>query len=176
MKAPRSSRPAAADYPQIEVGSRTELRDWLAGAHATSRGAWVVTWKKHVADKYVDAAAVAEEALCVGWIDSLPRALDDVRTMLLVTPRQAKSAWSAVNKQRVARLVAPGALPRITSVGVPGSSLSATGYALLPSAHLLFRIHGAPAPPARVMGEGSFGWGPEGQVHAARSATYIRRR
>ncbi len=157
------------------MGSRSELHAWLAGAHANSLGAGVVTWKKRVADKHIDAATVAEEALCFGWIDSLPRALDDVRTMLLVTPRKAKSAWSAVNKQRVARLIAPGALPRITSVGVPRSSLSASGYALLPSAHLLFRIHGDPAPPARVMGEGSFRWGPEGQVHAARSTTCFRR-
>jgi uncharacterized protein YdeI (YjbR/CyaY-like superfamily) len=109
MTAARSARPAAA-YPQVEVGSRSELRAWLAEVHATSRGAWVVTWKKHLADKHVDAATVAEEALCVGWVDSLPRALDADRSMLLVTPRKATSAWSAVNKRRVERLLAAGAM------------------------------------------------------------------
>jgi uncharacterized protein YdeI (YjbR/CyaY-like superfamily) len=114
----------------VEVASRIELRAWLAEAHATSRGAWVVTWKKHVAEKHVDAAAVAEEALCVGWIDSLPRALDDDRTMLLVTPRRPKSAWSAVNKQRVARLVAEGAMTAAGLAVVEAAKRSGTWEAL----------------------------------------------
>jgi uncharacterized protein YdeI (YjbR/CyaY-like superfamily) len=89
-----------------------------------------VTWKKHVAEKHVDAAAVAEEALCVGWIDSLPRALDGDRTMLLVTPRRPKSAWSAVNKQRVARLVAEGAMTAAGLAVVEAAKRSGTWEAL----------------------------------------------
>jgi uncharacterized protein YdeI (YjbR/CyaY-like superfamily) len=114
-RAPAGAKRAAADYPRVAVCARDELRAWLAEAHATSRGAWVVTWKKHVEGKHVDAAAIAEEALCFGWIDSLPRALDDDRSMLLVTPRKATSAWSAVNKRRVERLVAAG---RMTPAGL----------------------------------------------------------
>ena len=51
-----------------------------------------------------------EEALCFGWVDSLGRRLDDERTMLLVTPRRAKSGWSRPNKERIARLEASGLL------------------------------------------------------------------
>lgn len=105
--APGRTRPAA-DYPRVEVASRGELRHWLATNHATHRGAWVVAFKKHVPRTHVDAAAIAEEALCVGWIDSLPRALDADRSMLLVTPRKPTSAWSRVNKLRVERLVTAG--------------------------------------------------------------------
>jgi uncharacterized protein YdeI (YjbR/CyaY-like superfamily) len=47
-----------------------------------------------------------EEALCFGWIDSLPRKLDEKRSMLLLAPRKAKSAWSALNKARVEKLLA----------------------------------------------------------------------
>ena len=88
--------------------SRQELRAWLHEAHASSRGAWIVSWKKHVADKYVDAVAIGEEALCFGWIDSLPRTLDADRSMHLLTPRKPKSAWSRVNKERIARLAKAG--------------------------------------------------------------------
>ena len=121
---------AAEDYPRVEVGSRDELRAWLAGAHASSRGAWVVTWKKHVTGKHVEAATVAEEALCFGWVDSLPRALDDDRSMLLVTPRKAKSAWSAVNKQRVERLVAAGLMTPAGLAVVEAAKRSGTWAAL----------------------------------------------
>jgi uncharacterized protein YdeI (YjbR/CyaY-like superfamily) len=124
------SRPAAADYPQVEVRSRSELRAWLAEAHATSRGAWVVTWKKHVPDRHVDAVTVAEEALCFGWVDSLPRALDADRSMLLVTPRKPKSAWSAVNKRRVEQLVADGAMTAAGLAVVEAAKRSGTWEAL----------------------------------------------
>lgn len=97
---------AAEDYPRVEVRSRRELRAWLTKHHATAVGAWIVTFKKgrgpHV------SARVCEEAICVGWIDSLPRKLDDERTMLLVTPRKPGSRWSAVNKERAERLLAEG--------------------------------------------------------------------
>lgn len=49
-----------------------------------------------------------EEALCFGWIDSLPRALDATRSLLLFSPREPRSAWSRINKERVARLLAAG--------------------------------------------------------------------
>ena len=51
-----------------------------------------------------------EEALCVGWIDSTIRRMDDERTRLLFTPRRPGSVWSAPNKARVARLAAAGRL------------------------------------------------------------------
>jgi len=121
---------AAEAYPQVEVASRAELRAWLASAHRSSRGAWVVTFKKHVADRHVDAAAVAEEALCVGWIDSLPRALDEDRTMLLVTPRKPRSAWSAVNKERVERLIAAGQMKPAGLAVVEAARQSGTWAAL----------------------------------------------
>jgi uncharacterized protein YdeI (YjbR/CyaY-like superfamily) len=76
--------------------------------HATtSPGIWLVRFKKGfgAAPSYDE---VVEEALCVGWVDSLPRALDAERSMLLVTPRKAKSVWSAPNRARVERLTQAG--------------------------------------------------------------------
>jgi uncharacterized protein YdeI (YjbR/CyaY-like superfamily) len=51
---------------------------------------------------------IVEEALCFGWIDSLPRALDETRTMLRLTPRRAASGWSARNKGLVEGLLRQG--------------------------------------------------------------------
>ncbi|MCB9624113.1 MAG: YdeI/OmpD-associated family protein [Sandaracinus sp.] len=97
----------AADYPRVEVRSRSELRAWLAEHHHRAVGAWVVTFKKG-RGPHVSAREVCEEAICVGWVDSLPRKLDEDRTMLLVTPRRVGSRWSAVNKERATRLLAEG--------------------------------------------------------------------
>ncbi len=47
-------------------------------------------------------------------VDSLPRANDDLRTMLYLSPRKPGSNWSRVNKDKVARLRAVG---RMTPAG-----------------------------------------------------------
>ena len=54
---------------------------------------------------YADAV---EEALCFGWIDSLVHPIDDSLYRQVFTPRKPKSAWSAVNRKRVERLIEAG--------------------------------------------------------------------
>ncbi|HYN75957.1 MAG TPA: YdeI/OmpD-associated family protein [Candidatus Limnocylindria bacterium] len=100
---------SAHDRPQVLVESRAEWRAWLSENHADSTGIWLVRWKKGRGPA-VTYDEVVEEALCFGWVDSLPRSLDDDRTQLLLTPRKTTSRWSAVNKERVARLTASGAM------------------------------------------------------------------
>ncbi len=67
-----------------------------------------MTYKKHYGDKYVAYDDIVEEALCFGWIDSLPRKLDRDRTLLWLAPRQPGSGWSRLNKQRIEKIQAAG--------------------------------------------------------------------
>jgi uncharacterized protein YdeI (YjbR/CyaY-like superfamily) len=96
------------DIPQIEVKSRAQLRAWLKINHQSHRSVWCVTWKKASGAWHVPYSDIVDEVLCFGWIDSLPRALDADRTMLLLSPRKPKSNWSLINKTRVAGLTADG--------------------------------------------------------------------
>ena len=98
----------APNGEQVQVESRADWRRWLAANHDRPMGIWLVTFKKHCGDRYVAYNDVVEEALCFGWIDSLPRRLDDDRTMLWLAPRQPGSGWSKLNKDRVERLIAAG--------------------------------------------------------------------
>jgi uncharacterized protein YdeI (YjbR/CyaY-like superfamily) len=91
---------------RVQVESRAELRAWLENNHARSEGIWLVTFKKQVPDRHVSWDEVVEEALCFGWIDSLPRKLDTDRSILLLSPRRPRSPWSRLNKQRVEKLLA----------------------------------------------------------------------
>ena len=93
---------------QVEVKSRAQLRDWLAANHTQTASIWLVTYKKAVPDWHVPYDAIVEECLCFGWVDSLTRAKDDTRAMLLLAPRKVRSAWSGTNKRRVDRLMAAG--------------------------------------------------------------------
>lgn len=58
---------------------------------------------------------LVEEALCFGWIDSKPRALDANRSMLWFAPRKAGTGWSRLNKARVTRAIKAG---RMTPSGL----------------------------------------------------------
>ena len=98
-------------YPQTQPASRAAWRQWLADHHAGSPGVWLVYCKKASGQPSLTYAEAVEEALCFGWIDSHPRKLDAERTQLLFTPRQPRSGWSKVNKERLTRLTAAGLLP-----------------------------------------------------------------
>ena len=96
------------DYQHVEVTSRAEWRRWLERHHGRPDSIWLVTWKKAHPDRHLPYADIVEEALCFGWIDSLPRRLDANRSMLLLSPRKPGSAWSRVNKERAERMMAQG--------------------------------------------------------------------
>lgn len=90
----------------MEVESRADLRAWLTAHYTQSESVWLVTYKKVAGDRYLPYDAIVEEALAFGWVDSLPRELDEMRSMRLLSPRKPGSAWSKVNKARVGRLIA----------------------------------------------------------------------
>ena len=98
---------AGEHLERVEVRSRAEWRAWLAANHGRTESVWLVRYRGHHPDHlpYPDAV---REALCFGWIDSVPRKLDGDRTMVLMSPRKAGSAWSGLNKRYVAELEEAG--------------------------------------------------------------------
>jgi uncharacterized protein YdeI (YjbR/CyaY-like superfamily) len=96
------------DLPRLVMSSRAEWRAWLEANHDRSGSLWLVTYKKASGRPTLSNDDIVEEALCFGWIDSLPRKLDSERTMLLLSPRKPGSLWSALNKRRAERIIAAG--------------------------------------------------------------------
>jgi len=91
------------------MASRAAWRRWLTRNHGSAQGIWLITYKKSAApSRYLSYDDIVEEALAFGWIDSVPRALDEARSMRLVAPRRPRSSWSAVNKARIEKLTAAG--------------------------------------------------------------------
>ncbi len=95
------------NFEQVEVTSSAALRAWLEANHEQGESVWLVTHKKHVADKYVSTGDILDEVLCFGWIDGIRRKLDDERTMQMISPRQVQH-WAKSYKDRVARLEKAG--------------------------------------------------------------------
>jgi uncharacterized protein YdeI (YjbR/CyaY-like superfamily) len=87
------------DFKSVTPKSRADFRSWLSKHHQQTASIWVVIYKAASGKSNLTAADVAEEALCFGWIDSLPNKIDGQKYKLRVSPRKPKSAWSALNKR-----------------------------------------------------------------------------
>lgn len=99
---------ASIDYPSLQPRNRQEWRNWLVKEHLKSPGVWLVYFKKETGLRGLSYDEAVEEALCFGWIDSLPGKVDEQRSRLKFTPRKPKSVWSALNKKRVDELIRTG--------------------------------------------------------------------
>lgn len=98
------------DFEMFEPRDRPDWRRWLAENYDRSDGIWLVYYKKGSGVRNVVYDEAVEEALCYGWIDSLPRKLDENRSMLMFTPRKATSVWSKINKERIEKLIEAGSM------------------------------------------------------------------
>ena len=65
-------------------------------------------YKKSVAKVAMTYPEAVEEALCFGWIDGITYRMDAELTATRFTPRRRGSNWSALNLERMARLLAEG--------------------------------------------------------------------
>jgi uncharacterized protein YdeI (YjbR/CyaY-like superfamily) len=96
------------ELEHFHPGTRRAWRHWLVKHHATRPGVWLVLDKAASGRQKLAYDAVVEEALCFGWIDGKAHTIDDDQFRVLYKPRNPKSGWSAINKQRVRRLIAAG--------------------------------------------------------------------
>ena len=99
----------------LYVKNRREWRAWLAKHHGTAPEIWLVYYKKHTAKPRVPYNHAVEEALCYGWIDSILKPIDADRWAQRYSPRRPTSGLSAMNRERVRRLIAA---KRMTKAGL----------------------------------------------------------
>ena len=83
---------------------------WLRRHHDSEQLVWLVFRKKgkdrsKVPFTYQQAL---DEALCMGWVDSLLKRIDELEYMRKFTPRKPTSTWSEINKKRVEELILEG--------------------------------------------------------------------
>ena len=61
-------------------------------------------YKKDSKKKTITRSEALDEALCFGWIDGQSKPLDEKSWLQKYTPRRAKSLWSKINREHIARL------------------------------------------------------------------------
>jgi uncharacterized protein YdeI (YjbR/CyaY-like superfamily) len=81
---------------------------WLSTHHDRESELWLKIHKKASGLPSVTTAEALDVALCWGWIDGIRKSFDEKSFLQRYTPRGAKSIWSQINRDNIARLTALG--------------------------------------------------------------------
>ncbi|MBA2303807.1 MAG: YdeI/OmpD-associated family protein [Acidobacteria bacterium] len=88
--------------------SQAAFETWLAANHARETELWLKIHKKGSGRPTVTCPEALDVALCWGWIDGIRKNFDEYSFLQRFTPRKARSVWSQINREHVARLTAAG--------------------------------------------------------------------
>ncbi len=92
-----------------------DFRAWLEVNHETETEIIVGYWKVSTGRPSMTWSESVDQALCFGWIDGVRRKVDDESYSIRFSPRKPKSAWSAINLEKVAELKEKGLM---TAAGI----------------------------------------------------------
>jgi uncharacterized protein YdeI (YjbR/CyaY-like superfamily) len=84
------------------------FEEWLAANHASAKEVWIRIYKAGSGVPTITPVQATDVSLCWGWVDGVRKALDETSFLQRYTPRKAKSAWSQIHRDNVARLTAAG--------------------------------------------------------------------
>lgn len=91
-----------------EFKTPDDLYRWLSKHHDTEPEVWIKIHKVGSGLQSITAKEAIDVVLCWGWIDGLRKGFDDKSFLQRYTPRGAKSLWSQINVNNVARLTKEG--------------------------------------------------------------------
>jgi uncharacterized protein YdeI (YjbR/CyaY-like superfamily) len=94
--------------------TESAFETWLRANHDRETEIWLKIHKKETGLRTVTHKQALDVALCWGWIDGIRKGFDERSFLQRFTPRRAKSIWSQVNREHIARLTAAG---RMTAHG-----------------------------------------------------------
>jgi len=103
--------PIVVDPKKIKsFPTEAAFEKWLAAHHDRETELWLRIYKKGSGVPTVTAAQALDVVLCWGWIDGVRKGLDESSFLQRYCPRKARSIWSQINRDNIARLAASGRL------------------------------------------------------------------
>lgn len=149
----------AGDLPLLTFRDGAAFEAWLAAQPRDSLGCWVRFAKKGAPEATLDKDEAIDCALIHGWVDSQIGRIDEHYFKTRFTPRKARSIWSQLNRERIARLEAAGRMAPAGRAEVEAAKADgrwdaayASASRAEPCAELIAAL--AAAPEARAMFEG----------------------
>jgi uncharacterized protein YdeI (YjbR/CyaY-like superfamily) len=88
----------------LRINQLQELKAWLELNYNSKETIWLEFPKKTAGADYA-WSEIVDVLLAYSWIDSVTRKVDEDYTSIRISPRNPKSNWSRINKDKIARLV-----------------------------------------------------------------------
>lgn len=108
--------PVKVDPEKVrEFATEASFYRWLGKHHDTESEVWIKIHKVGSGLTSITPKEAIDVILCWGWIDGIRKGFDDGSFLQRYTPRGARSVWSQINVDNVARLVEEG---RMTAHGL----------------------------------------------------------
>jgi uncharacterized protein YdeI (YjbR/CyaY-like superfamily) len=85
---------------ELKIEKLEELKNWLEKNYDSKDSVWLIFPKKSAGANFA-WSQIVDVLLCYGWIDSVGRKIDEQYTSLRISPRNPKSSWSKINKDKV---------------------------------------------------------------------------
>ena len=89
----------------LYVKTRSEWRNWLKKNSKSEKEIWLIFHNKSSNQRSISYEDAVEEALCFGWIDSIIKKIERDSRVQRFTPRNPKSPYSQLNKERLKKLL-----------------------------------------------------------------------
>lgn len=134
----------------FEFASFEAFYDWLSANHAKADEVWIRIFKKGAGRPTITPVEAIDAVLCWGWIDAIKKSWDEESYVQRYCPRRARSVWSQVNRDNVARLIEQGLMTEHGMVHVEAAKADGRWDAAYkttqqPPADLLAAIAASPA-------------------------------
>jgi uncharacterized protein YdeI (YjbR/CyaY-like superfamily) len=101
--------PVVPDTEKIKTfRTQAAFESWMRKNHSREREVWLRIYRRGSGVPSITIAEALDVVLCWGWIDGIRKGLDEGSYLQRYTPRRAKSIWSQINRQHVARLTQAG--------------------------------------------------------------------
>lgn len=101
--------PVVPDPKKIKsFRTQADFEKWLSKNHSREKEIWLRVYKKASGIPSITTAQALDVALCWGWIDAIRKGFDEQSFLQRYTPRRAKSIWSQINREHIARLTKAG--------------------------------------------------------------------
>ena len=108
--------PVTVDPRKVrEFETADAFYEWLGKNHDRADEVWIKIHKVGSGLPSITPKEAIDVVLCWGWIDAIRKGFDEKSYLQRYTPRGAKSTWSQINVDNVARLVGEG---RMTEHGL----------------------------------------------------------
>ncbi|CAN7393079.1 YdeI/OmpD-associated family protein [Bosea sp. LjRoot90] len=98
-----------------EFEDASSFYDWLGSNHDQADEIWIKIHKLSSGLRSITPKEAIDVVLCWGWIDGVRKGLDERSFLQRYSPRGARSIWSQINVDNVARLITE---KRMTSHGL----------------------------------------------------------